>query len=261
MFLPHGMDQLFGDSDASVLDHPPAIVASAVMQQPAFRKRYRERLKALLPLLAPDRLVPHLQQVADKLQKELRSSDADGARAHADAVRGLVERVQERYRNLEKQVKAPEPKPLPLAVGKPFRLDKWNPAAETDRVELVKRAFQGAGALHVHCLDRGDEPRHGVWRVHLLLGKGRYQLRGTARCEGVVPPAKDEQGHEHGGVRLRADGADSERLTGDHVWQALTCDFEVGEFQRSVELACDVQAFLGKAWFRSDSLVLVRLPD
>jgi hypothetical protein len=38
-------------------------------------------------------------------------------------------------------------------------------------------------------------------------------------------------------------------------------EFEVGEFQANVELACDVQGFTGKAWFRLDSLQLVRLPD
>lgn len=261
VFLPHGMDQLLQDADYSVLDHPPAIVASAVMQQPAFRKRYRERLKALLPLLAPNRLVPRVQQLADTLQKELRTTDEAGARAHADAVRGLVARIQDRYRNLEKQVKAPEPRPLQLAIDKPLALKNWNPAAETDRVELARRAFQGAMALHVQCLDRGDTARHGVWRVHVLLGKGRYQLRGTARCEDIAALPKDQDGHEQGGVRLRVDGNTSARLTGDHNWQALTCDFEVGEFQRNVELACDVQAFAGKAWFRTDSLVLVRLPD
>lgn len=260
-FLPHGMDQLLQDADYAVLDHPPAIVASAVMQQPAFRKRYRERLKALLPQLAPARLGPRLQAVAEKLQKELRTTDEDGARAHADAVRGLLDRLAARYRSLETQVKAPEPKPLQLAVGKPLPLKTWHPAAETDGLELARKAFAGAMALHVHCGPRGDEPRHGLWRTHVLLGKGRYQLRGTVRCEDVEPPPKDQDGNEHGGVRLRVDGSVSERLAGDRNWQALTCDFEVGEFQRNVELACEVRAFLGKAWFRGDSLALVRLPE
>ncbi len=260
-FLPHGMDQLFGDSDASVLDHPPTIVASAVMQQPTFRKRYRERLRALLPMFAPARWQPRLEAMADKLQKELRTISADAVRSHADAVRDLEARLMARYQSLERQVKAPEPKPLPLAIGKSVPLKAWNPAAETDRVELAKKSFQGVTALHVHCLDRGDEPRRGIWRTHVLLGKGRYQLRGIARCEGIVPPAKDGDGNEHGGAVLRVDGSTSERLHGDRNWQALVCDFEVGEFQRSVELACDVQAFLGRAWFRFDSLQLARLPD
>ncbi len=260
-FLPHGMDQLFGDADASVLDHPPAIVASAMMQQPAFRKRYRERLKALLPLFAPDRLAPHLQQLGDRLQKELHTTDAEAARNFGDAVRGLLARVQDRYRSLERQVKAPEPKPLQLAIGKPLRLDKWNPAPETDRVELPRKPAFNTSCYGVVCLDRGDEPRRGVWRTHVLLGKGRYQLRGTARCEKIEPPPKDGDGNAHGGVALRAGDTTSTRLSGDRGWTPLVCEFEIGEFQRNLELACDVQAFVGKAWFRCDSLQLVRIAD
>lgn len=261
VFLPHGMDQLLRDADASVLDHPPAIVASAVLQEPTFRKRYRDRLKALLPLLAPGKLVPRLHEVAERLQRELAGSDADGARALAEAARSLENRLRDRHRNLEAQVKAPEPKPLALAIGKPLRLDKWNPAAETERIELARRAAFGAMALFAGCVDRGTEVRHGRWRLHVLLGKGRYQLRAMVRTEGVVPPPNGDDGDQHGGACLRVNGEAGTRLVGDQSWQPLSRDFEVGEFQRNVELACDLRAVAGKVWFRLDSLQLVRLPD
>ncbi|MBL8755922.1 MAG: CotH kinase family protein [Planctomycetes bacterium] len=261
VFLPHGMDQLLGDTDYSVLDHPPAIVASAVLQVPAFRKRYRDRLKALLPHVQPARLVPKLEAMAAKLQKELRTVGDDAVQAHAEAVRSLVDRVRARADNLDKQSKAPEPKPLQLAVGKAMALKNWNTAAETGGVELAKKGFQGVSALHVQCQPGEDGERVAAWRTHVLLGKGRYQLRGTARCDKLVPTPKDGDGNEHGGVRLRVDGAISERLTGDRNWTALVCDFEVGEFQRNVELACELKALGGQGWFRFDSLSLVRLPD
>ncbi|MFN9704477.1 MAG: CotH kinase family protein, partial [Planctomycetota bacterium] len=79
VFLPHGMDQLFGDSEASVLDHPPGLVASAVLQVPAFRKRYRERLKALLPLVAPDRLEPPVTELGATLARDVQPLDPDRA--------------------------------------------------------------------------------------------------------------------------------------------------------------------------------------
>jgi spore coat protein H len=261
VFLPHGMDQLFGDSDASVLDHPPAIVASAVLQIPAWRKRYRERLKALLPLFAPDKLVPPIKQLGDKLARELRTTDPDGARAHEEAVRGLADRVTARYRVLEQQVKAPDPKPLPLAAGKPLLLKNWRPAAETEGLELVRKAAGGAMALQVAVVDKAAEPRRGLWRMHVLLAKGRYELRATARCDGVALPPKDQDGNQHGGALVRADGAASERLDGDRGWQPLVAAFEVGEFQRTVGLELDLHALAGKAAFRADSLQLVRLPD
>ena len=42
-FLPHGMDQMFGDPGASILDFPPAIAASAVMRNPEWRAQYRKK--------------------------------------------------------------------------------------------------------------------------------------------------------------------------------------------------------------------------
>ena len=261
VFLPHGMDQLLGDAGASVLDHPPGMAASALMQQPAFRRRYRERNKALLPLLAPSRLKKQIEPVAENVQRALRAVDPEAASAYGEAVLGLYGRIQARHEQLQVQAKAPEPKPLQLAVGKALALKTFHPAAETEGVELGKKGYQGTAALHVDCGKRDAEPRHGAWRTHLLLAKGRYALRGLARCDGIVLPPKDGEGNQHGGVTLRGHGAASERLDGDRNWTALTAEFEVGEFQANVELACDVQGFTGKAWFRVDSLQLVRLPD
>lgn len=261
VFLPHGMDQVFGDSEASVLDHPPGIVAGAVLQIPAFRKRYRERLKALLPLFAPDKLVPKVKELGDKLARELRAVDPEGARALEDEVRGLAERIAARHRALAQQVKAPDPKPLPLVAGKPFLLKTWHPAAETEGIELPKRPTGPGAALQVAVADKGSEPRRGLWRTHVLLAKGRYELRATARCDDVALPPKDQDGNQHGGALVRADGATSERLEGDVAWRPLVATFEVGEFQRNVGLELDLHAMAGKAWFRANSLQLVRLPD
>jgi hypothetical protein len=260
-FLPHGMDQLFGDAEASILAHPPAIVASAVLQQPTFRKRYRDRLRALLPLFAPARLRPRLDAIGATLQRALRPQHAELADAQREALADLMRRIEARYQSLVDQVKAPEPKPLVLAVGKPLPLKTWHPAAETDHLDLGKKDFAGHKTLFVHCQQRGEEPRHGRFHTRVLLGPGRYQLRGTARCEKVAPPPDDAEGQAHSGVTLRADGAVSARLVGDAAWQPLVAEFEVGDFQRDVELACDVQAFVGRAWFRLDSLQLVRVAN
>ena len=261
VFLPHGMDQLFGDAEASVLDHPPALAASAMLQQPAFRKRYRERVRALLPLFEPSRLHKQFQPVAAALQRALRAVDPAAADAHQEALAGLLDRIRARHASLVTQARAPEPKPLLLAVGKALPLKAFHPAAETEGVALGKKGYQGVAALQVDCGARDAEPRHGVWRMHLLLGKGRYALRGLARCDGIVLPQKDGDGNQHGGVTLRGNGAASERLDGDRNWTALVAEFEVGEFQANVELGCSVHGFTGKAWFRLDSLQLVRLPD
>ena len=251
-FLPHGMDQLFGDADASILDHPPAIVASAVMQQPALRRRYRERLRALLPLFDPSRLTPRLTALATSLERGLARVDADAAREFAAAARDLQQRVGRRYASLTVQVHAAEPKPLALARGRPFLLKRWNPAAETDAIELDRKDLQGVTSLLLRVTARDRAAQQGAWRTHVLLGHGRYELRAKVHCRGVDAA---------GGARLRAGEAASEPLHGDVAWQAVVCAFEVGEFQSEVELACELHGGAGQAAFRVDSLQLVRVDD
>ncbi len=260
-FLPHGMDQLLGDCEASILAHPSAIVASAVLQEPGFRKRYRERLRALLPLFAPQKLEPRLEAMAAKLQKELRASDEDAARRHAAAVRGLLERVAVRYRNLQVQVKAPEPKPLHFTGDKPIALKTWHPAAETDHVVLDKKDFRGVTTLQIACQPGATEPQKAAWRTAVLLSRGRYRLSALTRCEGIEAAKQPDDNDAPGGVRLAVDEARSERLSGNQNWHELVCEFEVGEFQRSVELQAGLRAMAGVAWFRLDSLQLARVPD
>ncbi len=260
-FLPHGMDQLFGEADASILDHPPAIVASAVMQQPALRKRYRERLRTLLPLFAPDRLRPRVLAVAEKVQRTVRPVDPGIADAQAEAVRDLLARIEARYASLVDQVKAPEPKPVQVTKGRPWMPKTWLPVAETDGLIVDKKTTQDTPSLRIAVVQRGDEPRRGLWRTHVLLGPGRYELRATVRCAGVEPPPKGGDGSEQGGVLVRADGNPSKSLQGDASWQALVSSFQITEFQCNVELACELHALAGQAWFRSDSLQLVRVGD
>jgi hypothetical protein len=159
-------------------------------------------------------------------------------------------------------VKAPEPKPLQLAVGKPLALKTWHPAAETDGLELARKALAGAMALHDATAGRA------------ATNRGTAVAHPRAARQGPVPAARHRALQRTSSRRRRTRTATntaacgcastatvSERLLGDRNWQALVCDFEVGEFQRNVELACEVRAFLGKAWFRGDSLALVRLPE
>ncbi len=256
VFLPHGMDQLFGDSSASILRHPSAIVAQALMQQPEWRKRYRERLRQLLPLFAPTRLEPRLQAASARLQKELRRSAPELARAQEAATRDLINRVAARYRDLRQQVRAPEPRPLPLAVGRAAPLRDWRPAAQTEHVSLAKKGFKGVTTLHLASDQPGTEPRRGAYRTTLLLERGRYRLESKARCEGLAAGPIDGRG----GACLAVDDAHSKGLTGDQNWQDLVCEFEVAEYQRDVELRLELAAPAGKVWFRLDSLQIVRLP-
>lgn len=259
-FLPHGMDQLLGDVDASVLRHPTAILADAVMQVPEYRQRYRERLKALLPLLQPQKLQPKLAAIASKLRPVLHSYEPQAASAFAGAVRGLQDRIAQRYKSLLAQSKAPEPLPLQFVGDKPIAVKDWRPAAESDHIALGRKQVSGKSALQLACTGRGTDLKKGAFRTSALLGQGRYRLQVMVRTDGIEA-AGGADPDEVGGASLRCGDDRSEALLGDHGWQELACEFGVGEFQREVELELRLRAVAGKAAFRLDSLQLVRLGD
>jgi hypothetical protein len=131
----------------------------------------------------------------------------------------LQERIAARYTSLQAQVAAPEPKAQPVPFGSPLALKKWHPAAETEGIALEPERLQGLSVLRAKIGEPGDEARRGAFRTTVLLGPGRYELRGNVRCSDVVAPPKDDDGNEHGGVRLGAGDARSERLLGSTGWQ------------------------------------------
>ncbi len=247
LFFPHGMDQLFGKAHASVLQHPSAIVASAVQQHPNWRKLYRARLKALLPLLKSSLLNKKLKAQGDRLERALKRHDPDQARELSRAVRKLMGKVSARYQNLGKQVRQPEPKALTFRKGKPRKLDDWNPSGETDHIELKKRG----SALFIGCKSRGEQERRGAYRATVLLERGKYRVTAKVRTDDVEALATGG-----GGVRLMAGKRAGAAMLGDNKWTDVSCDFEVTKLQSNVDLRLELRGRNGKVWFRISSLQL-----
>jgi hypothetical protein len=257
-FLPHGMDQIFGDPGASVLAYPPAMVAKAVMTNPAWRKRYRERLIALLPHFDPAKLKPGVETLGKKLVEAL-AAKPEAAEQLKGAVDGLVQRIEERYKNLQEQVHAPEPKPMQFDGDKPVSLTEWNPAPESDAIELDEKESKGEKMYRLTIKQPGQEAIGGGWRTTVLLGTGKYRFTAKARCEGVKAPPKTDEDQQHGGVRIAIGEARSKRLFDTQKLQTLTCEFEVTEVQREVEISLDMRALAGKAWYDASSPQLSKL--
>ena len=108
-FLPHGMDQIFADTGAGIFEPPPALVAMAVLDRVEWRRRYRERVEELLPIFAADRLVPRIDQTAERLSPILTEMGPDSLERFTKAVDTLRTIVVERAANLKEQVDAAEP--------------------------------------------------------------------------------------------------------------------------------------------------------
>jgi spore coat protein CotH len=105
-FFPHGMDQMFGDPQAGVLHTPEAIVAQAVLSNPQWRARYRERLVELLPLFSPgDKLSRRLDEIHAHTRPVLAAMSEEHAREHDGQLRYLKGQLAERAKNLKQQLK------------------------------------------------------------------------------------------------------------------------------------------------------------
>ena len=111
--LPHGMDQLLGDSEAGLFDHALPLVAAAVMQDDNWRERYHRKLAELIPVVRPiDRWLAAVDARCEELQDVLTEVDADAAAAHRDRVAELKERLVQRADALARLVAAGPPEPV-----------------------------------------------------------------------------------------------------------------------------------------------------
>ena len=253
VFLPHGMDQLFGRPDASLRPALQGLVARAVLETPEGRQAYRARFGQLTTNLLD---VPWLQREADRLVQRLRPFlGARELRELEAAVADSKERIALRRVSLERQMNEPEPRPALFVQGR-LRLVDWKGFDAPAGGCLEQRTAPGGGeALHI----RAGPMTSASWRTTVRLGPGHYKFRGRVVTEGVQPLSF---GRNHG-AGLRVAGASAIRpyeLLGDQAGVWLEQPFEVDE-ARDVELICELRARSGAAWFLLGSLELESLPS
>ena len=252
-FLPHGMDQMFGDPGFPILEYHEPMVASAVMHNPEWRKRYRDRVAELLPLFEPKRLHDKLDTVMTRLQPVVTAMGEEFANAHADRVRELKERIAEREPNLREQLQQGDPTPLEFDGNTPIELADWFPAQETDDTKIEEIELDGRKLYSIQVGESGQCV--ASWRRKVLLAKGRYRIEAKLRTESVEP-REDDPGT---GAGLRISGGKRDnKLTGDSDWQTVSNEFEVLEDVRDVILVAELRATRGQLWIEPTSR-LIRL--
>ena len=95
LFLPHGMDQLFGRPDALIQPAMAGLVAQAVIDSPEGRLRYRQRLGLLLTNILEPAV---LNQKIDQWSARLRTAVGFGRRGAYDReVAALKQRIVQRH--------------------------------------------------------------------------------------------------------------------------------------------------------------------
>jgi hypothetical protein len=251
IFLPHGMDQLFGNARALIEPRMNGIVARAVMETPEGRRAYRVRRAVLLTNVFR---FPRIDQTVDGAATRLRSVLApNDMPALQRETAQLKERIRGRIAEVEKQIAQPPMELLRFESGiaklsgwQPFDLPEGGSMAQTNTPDRKRALMIRAGPV-----------TSASWRTKVLLPLGQYRFEGLAKTASVEPLAF---GKNHG-VMLRVTQVPAARpppLLGTQPWKTLQVLFETTEREQEVELVCELRGRKGTAWFDLDSLRMVQ---
>lgn len=254
VFFPHGMDQNFGDPNVDLYFHPRARLSSAVMQYDVWRSKYRERIKALLPLFSPpDALLKKVDEVAARLKPVLEEMNRDQAKGHADRVNWLKDRLKNRAANLVAQAAQPDRPVMEFdAAGVAQLPNGWWGASECeDAKHEQSKMSDGRDSFRI---EAGPKQRCvASWRRGMLLPKGDYVFTATANTRGAV------QLEQLPFVAVRTShGERKNEPMGPEDRKTFTCEFSVKEDRRETELVLEFLAKQGRVRFEADTIRLTR---
>jgi hypothetical protein len=252
VFLPHGMDQLFGRADLPVRARMSGPIASAVMEMPMGRRLYLERAALMLTnVFKGDVLTNLIDQIVPRLRAVVSGDTVHELEQGAATVK---ERIARRLANLTRQLAEPELQPLRFTNGV-ARINDWR-ALDVPAGGKLEQATAPDGRATYHI--SAGPVTSASWRTKVLLQAGHYRFEGAVRTAGVKPMAFGK--NKGAGLRVSAAKlAAPHQIVGDTPWKASAVAFELSAPETEVELICELRASEGDAWFDRDALRLIRI--
>ena len=249
VFMPGGLDQLFGVSSSTGLTLTPVfkgMVAKALFCVPTARQSYLARIEQLS---TNEFRVPTLHAHVDRLAARIRAALAGDPRNLAEfeeAVRSLKSRIKQRAAGVALQLKNPK-RPLQFDQDTATRLPPWNFRPGPTRGATGSRvSAEGRQILAVTGTGSGSS---GAWRATVLLDAGHYEFTGKARTKDMN--STDAKGTN--GVILRVSGERSTKgITISDDWTKLSYEFDVHGIE-DVELACEFRGGSGACGYFDDT--------
>lgn len=249
-FLPHGMDQVFGNAHASIIDFPSSIMGSTVMLNTQWRARYRERVGELLDLFSPtDALLRKIDSVNDRLRPVLYRMSAQTANEHDERVKRLKDRIVARVESLIQQRSNPDPTPREFDENGRLQLADWHPVSESPDAKLeIVEVRRGPRAYLIEYL--GKNGVNASWRCKTLLAKGNYVLHAKMKSERIN--AADDKNYAVGaGIRISGMSRSNVRK-GTVNWTSVEFEFSVMDDLRNIEFLAELRG--NEARFGSKSI-------
>jgi spore coat protein H len=106
VFIPSGMDQMFGNPNGPVLPNFQGLIARALLQTPQGRERYLARFREIMKTAyRPDDLRKRLDVLQARVQPALAAVDPGAAAGYPNQVNRLRQAVAQRAKSIEEQLK------------------------------------------------------------------------------------------------------------------------------------------------------------
>ncbi len=255
VFLPHGMDQLFGmrpvRNDMPVAGSMKGLVAIAVMESPEGCRRYIKRMDELLEKYFDVAAMTNRVVETSERLRPLLESDPGMLETNQNSVARLLEQIPQRYEAMREQLTALQT-PLPIGQKETVAPERWESKRDLGNPTLAK---DGRNALQITGTGTGTASCIGSWRAVFFLEPGRYRLEGDVSVEHF----KRGNTLPEGIATLRSsESEDGPTALLPQTRTNLTHHFTVSA-TRYVELICEYRGSSGKALFDGESITLRRL--
>jgi spore coat protein H len=106
IFIPSGMDQMFGNPGGPILPGFQGLVANAVINTPEGKKRYYARMAEIhKDIFQPEKLVKRLDELQARVQPALTAVDKGAGQGYPAQINRLKDLIRQRAKSMEQQLK------------------------------------------------------------------------------------------------------------------------------------------------------------
>lgn len=255
VFMPHGMDQLFGGLDMDMFEYSSPMLSAFVMGSNEWRQRYRQVAKQVVEKLSKmdwDQIIERRGRVLLAAIEAFPQEETNGFRDRIDDLKG---RVRERFRILEEQLAAEEPRPASLALNAPMRLSDWYENKDRDEIEVRIPESNQKSKIRI-TVPKDGEGYGGIERSELVT-RGTYKFSGRFRLTSVQPLEDAEETM----VWRLSSNEEWVRMGSSDDWQEFTIETRVIEDQRRLVMGIAIRAKRGVLTIDPDSLQLTKTAE
>lgn len=254
-FVAHGMDQVFQRPDYPLTAANNAMVCRAVLETPADRQRYLDRLAQIrAKVFTPERMTAEIDRLSARLMPLAKDLGPDAVKRHQAETAGLRDRVAQRIANMDKQfARLAAPLAFDSSGSASLATQPWEAHQSSGGAALDKVTESGRELLHIKMIGEG----RASWRLGLNLAPGKYAIEGRVRTAKVVPAAAPPPNPAGASIGLR-NTSFAPPLTGTLDWTPVRQIIEITDASAEYIFSCQLSAKSGEAFFDLTSLKLVR---